>query len=286
MVAALRPLAASAAAAACVASITAGTDEGLVPSAVLQPFSSLERLWGWNRRNIKGELRPLWSLTSLRQLNVSGFDLYGNWGGLSCLTALDTLELDLLFQGGPAVVGALSALTGLTSLRLRLPEGMGGTESVGVRWRHLGALPLLQQLTLWGFCPEEARVAAQLPALALRLRALELSCEDIPAMLPAASACTRLTRLDLHSGCLEDEGLELQAQCLSQLASLAPRLEHFELRSLTLTPQAVPEIVATLSGLTHLVRRSSRQPPACRALQLPPPSGPNPRPAPATTRTA
>ena len=58
MVAALRPLAASAAAAACVASITAGTDEALVPSTALQPFSSLERLWGWNRRNVKGELRP------------------------------------------------------------------------------------------------------------------------------------------------------------------------------------------------------------------------------------
>jgi hypothetical protein len=99
---------------------------------------------------------------------------------------------------------------------------MGSDESVGLRWRHLGALPLLQELTLWGFYPEEARVAAQLPALAPRLRALELSCEDVAAMLPAVSACTRLTRLDLQYGCLEDEGPELQAQCLNQ--PLAPRL--------------------------------------------------------------
>ena len=154
---------------------------------------------------------------------------------------------------------------------------MGSDESVGLRWRHLGALPLLQELTLWGFYPEEARVAAQLPALAPRLRALELSCEDVAAMLPAVSACTRLTRLDLQYGCLEDEGPELQAQCLNQLGPLAPRLEHFELGSLNFSPPAVPEIVATLSGLTHLVRRSPQQPPACCVLQL---HLPQPQPSP------
>ena len=275
-VAALRPLAASAAAAACVASITAGTDNALLPTTALQPFTSLERLWGWNRRNLKGDLHPLWSLTSLRQLNVSGFEVYGNWGGVSRLTALSRLELDLLFDGGQAVVGALAALRGLTSLCLRLPgDMMQNTPSIGWKWRHLGALPLLEELTLWDFYPEEELVAAQLPALAPRLRALELSCEDTAAMLPAVSTCTGLTRLQLKYGGGQDEAPELQAQCLSQLAPLAPRLQHFQLWALNLSPPAVPNIVATLSGLTHLVRPSPAKPPGGCMLLL---SQPLPQP--------
>lgn len=173
----LAPLVASDAAADCVVSLVPTQSRMPVNAAVLTPFTCLERLEDFNTRNMHGNVGHLWSLQRLTRLELSGMDVSGRWDGLRRLTALRSLDLDHF--DGEAVLRALSTLRSLTALTLWFdlwldPEEPNMAVGPDWPWHSLGTLSQLQALTLAGFEPSAALVAAQLPQLAATLRDVEL----------------------------------------------------------------------------------------------------------------
>ncbi|KAL4452216.1 hypothetical protein ABPG75_007878 [Micractinium tetrahymenae] len=244
----LHPLATCPAVAGCIASLSgAAPSPGMhLPTPCLAPFCSLERLdFLHGLFGLQGSLEPLWHLQGLRRLSLAGGGLIGEWAGISRLSRLESL--DLCEHNMRAVAGALPALGCLTELDI----SDDGEEQVD--WSPLTALQRLQVLSLQ--LERKGNVAAQLPALARTLRRLALDAGNLAAIPPELAVCTGLTRLEVS--CNPDNAWVAAQQAgfsiasLSHLATLT-HLHHLSMSILDRDSSDLPEVLSTLTALTHL----------------------------------
>ena len=192
----------------------------------LSPLSSLTSLNTlWLGGNAPSDLTPLAGLTRLRDLNLDGVDDSGQ------LTPLDSL----------------APLTELPLTRLSL----GGRTVSDGDWSVLGALPLLEEVSLWA--PPEEAVAAlcgrdRLPILNVGL----LPCEDLSIL----AGCP-VVDLRLHSGQVSLEGagglprLRNLGLFSSRVTDLSPLAQADLLETFCFTGPAVPDF-SPLAGLPRL----------------------------------
>ena len=192
----------------------------------LSPLSSLTGLSTlWLGGNTASDLSPLAGLTRLQDLNLDGVDSSDQ------LTPLDSL----------------APLSGLPLVRLSL----GWRTVSDGDWSVLTALPLLEEICLWG--PPEEAVAAlvervQLPILNVGL----LPCEDLSIL-----AGCQVVDLRLHTGqnALEGAGdlprLRNLGLFASNVTDLSPLAEADLLETFCFNGPAIPDF-SPLSALPRL----------------------------------
>ncbi|KAL4425475.1 hypothetical protein ABPG75_009491 [Micractinium tetrahymenae] len=213
---ALRRLAACESATACVISIAPSSFGAQVPSAAVARFSALHMLHAGVGCGLSlwGSTQPIFALTRLRHLSLLRIGDEEQLAGLAQLPRLRRLAVGC--QDARPVAAALPALRQLSSLQVFV--AFHGQKRA-INWRHLAGLSKLERLHL-DCLRRVSELAPLLPALAPRLRSLELSANRLADLPHQLSVCSGLTHLQMRITAGHATPTAAGLQCLAALSRL------------------------------------------------------------------
>ena len=204
-------------------------------------------------RNELESVSSLSSLSHLTSLCMSSYDLGAKepWIHLLGLTNLKQLSLWMAASGDPS---PLSALTGLSSLRLHSYELQGGLPPP-CTFSSLQPLSTLQQLSVLALYAE-ACTATPLHGLAglSRLESVRLSAPRLRSFEGLSTGLTSLVianapQLETLAGIERLQGLQILSVCSSGVSSLHPLAALYRLKDLR-----IGGTFASLAGLEGTLR--------------------------------